>query len=337
MTWGPRLIGEFEPCRLPAFGQPSLGELVNRLIEQQRETWPLLGDGYAAFERTQTRRMEVAGTERSYVLVQYNPGRIRSTAAAVDRASIESRACFLCPANLPPEERGLAYGSDLVITCNPFPVLDRHLSVMDRDHVPQRIEGRIASLLALSHDLGPDYFALYNGPQCGASAPDHFHLQACARSSLPIEEDLRRFDQRKSLRGGDHVGITLLDNCGRTVIVFRSADCAEMVGCVSLVVSGLRRETGRSEEPMANIVAVFDSVTWTVFLFPRGRHRPESFFAEGDDKLVVSPGAIDMAGVIVTPRLEDFVRVTPVQIAKIFSEVSQSPPMVERALDRCRC
>src|SRR5580704_2273354 len=99
MTWGPRLIGEFEPCRLPAFGQPSLGELVNRLIEQQRETCPLLGDGYAAFERTQTRRMEVAGTEGSYVLFHYNPWWITITSVSVDRATIESRACFLCPAN----------------------------------------------------------------------------------------------------------------------------------------------------------------------------------------------------------------------------------------------
>jgi hypothetical protein len=335
MIWEPRLIGKFEPCQLPSLGQPSLAEIVSRLIEQQRETWPLLRDGYAAFEQAQTRRMEVAGSAGSYVLVQYNPGRIRSTAAAVDRTSVESRACFLCPANLPPEEKGIAYGPDLVIACNPFPVLDRHLSVMDREHVPQRIEGRIESLLALSHDLGPDYFALYNGPQCGASAPDHFHLQACAHAGFPIEEDFRRFNESISLL--EEVRITLLDNCGRTVVVFRAAHPAEMVGCVSQVISGLRRETGGSDEPMVNIVAAFESGEWTLFLFPRSHHRPLSFFAEGDEKLVVSPGAIDMAGVVVTPRQEDFVRLTPVQIAKIFSEVSLSPPIVERVLNSYRC
>jgi len=326
MNWGSRIVAEFKPGS-SATCKPRLPELTAQLLDQQKEEWPLLSQGYAAFEQRQTKTLTDPNDAASCILIQYNPGRIRSTAAQVDKASIESRPCFLCPDNLPPEEKGIAYGPDLVIACNPFPVLDRHLSVIDRQHVPQRIDGRhLDSLLTLSADLGEEYITLYNGPECGASAPDHFHLQACARKGLPIERD---FERARNTSGPENyskiskaVAISTMAGWRRTVVVFNGVDRETIVFRMLAVVAALGRVTGKTDEPMVNIVAVFHSGVWTVFLFPRARHRPESYFKEGNEKMIVSPGAIDMAGVIVTPRLEDFERMTAIEVTKVFSEVS---------------
>ena len=151
----------------------SLEARVAALIDQQIETWPLLREGCDAFAHIETKRVRVKESE---VVIQHNARRIRSTAASVDKASVETRRCFLCPDNLPEEEKGIEYGDDLMILCNPFPVLDRHLSIVHREHTPQQIEGNVELLLSLAHDLGSSYFVLYNGPECGASAPDHLQI-----------------------------------------------------------------------------------------------------------------------------------------------------------------
>jgi hypothetical protein len=342
MTWEGRIIAEFEPGHHQS--EPSLLALVSRLSHQQREHWPMLRSGLAALEQAETRRLELPGSNGSYVIVQHNPARIRSTSAAVDKHSIQARPCFLCPENLPPEEMGLSYGPDLVITCNPFPVLSRHLSIIDRRHVPQTIDGRVDRLLSLARDLGSDYFTLYNGPACGASAPDHFHLQACARGGLPIEHDLRSFGE---IPRGDPV---LIPNCGRSVVVFQHGDPDKLGDSLYGVLAGLGRGAAAAAdleslepvkrpavEPMINIIATWDpdgseSGLWTVYLFPRSRHRPACFFAPEPDKLTVSPGAIDMAGVIVVPNHHDFERITADQIAAIYAEVSLDRDTVRSAI-----
>jgi len=170
MNWEERLITA-EELRVyqDDDADESLEAQVAALIDQQADTWPLLADGLAAFLDIETKRVPLDAAE---IVVQYNPRRIRSTGAQVDRASVEQRRCFLCAANLPPEEKGIAYGEHLVILCNPFPVLDRHLSIVHRKHIPQQIEQNVETLLSLARDLGPSYFVLYNGPECGASAPD---------------------------------------------------------------------------------------------------------------------------------------------------------------------
>ena len=330
MNWEGRITAEFRPFRASE-NRRSLRDIVAGFIEEQKQTWPLLQKGCEALKQVQTRRLELPGAEPCYVLAQFNPGRIRSTAAAVDNASIESRPCFLCVENLPPEEKGVAYGPDLVITCNPFPILENHLSIIARDHVPQSIDGRIESFLMLARDLGPEYFTLYNGPRCGASAPDHFHFQACSRSSLPIEEDLR-FRAAADAPGPGQTQITLLENSLRSVVVFEGSDHGKLVGGIHRLITNLKLESGQSEEPLINIVALFETGLWRVYVFPRAKHRPSSFFAEGEERLLVSPGAIDMAGTIVMPDQKEFERVTAGQIATIFSEVSLDTATVNRAL-----
>jgi hypothetical protein len=234
----------------------------------------------------------------------------------------------------------MAYGGDFVILCNPMPVLDRHLSIVHRDHIPQRFEGVAETLLALAYDLGPDWFALYNGPECGASAPDHLHLQACARSLAPIEKSLRAGDAPAGERceicesgPRDEFELFTLTDCGRTAVVFRGNDPDPLSRWVYEVVAELGGGTSRPE-PMINLIATHDGRLWTIFLFPRARHRPACFFAEGEQRLIVSPGAIDMAGVLVLPEREHFDRIDADLVQQIYSEVSLSEDLVNEAVER---
>jgi hypothetical protein len=310
---------------------------ADALIEQQRATWPLLAEGINALREIETKRVPVAESE---VIIQHNPKRIRSTAAAVDKTAIEKRPCFLCAENLPAEEKGLAYGAELGIFCNPFPVLNKHLTIVHRRHVEQTILGNFELLLGLAADFAPDYFALYNGPQCGASAPDHLHFQACSREVLPIEQDLQAeitgstaHCEVCAVEPRDQFELFTLAGCGRSVIVLHGSDAQEIARWFYRVIDELPRMEGHIE-PMMNIVCTFENGVYTTFLFPRAKHRPASFFAEGEARLIVSPGAIDMAGVIVTPRPEDFARLDGAQVEAVFAEVSLDDERVNEMLER---
>jgi hypothetical protein len=338
VKWDRRIISEEElnPFIKDGAG-PRLAALVGAMLEQQRQAWPLVGDGYEALAQAETRRVRV---DESEVVIQHNPKRIRSTSAAVDQSSISERRCFLCPDSLPPEERGIEYGSDLIILCNPFPVLARHLSIVHRRHVEQKIDGYVETLLRLASDLGPDYFVLYNGPESGASAPDHFHLQACSRELLPIERDLKSNEPEQvahcstcEKNARDTFELFTLAGCGRSVIVFRGSDAGELAGWIYKVLGELSRESGKSE-PMVNLVCASDEGVWTVYLFPRSRHRPACFYGEGDERLLVSPGAIDMAGVVVVPLREHFMRIDGARIAEIFAEVSCDEGAINEMLEQ---
>lgn len=337
MKWDDKIISGSE---LRAYQEDetdqSLEARVAALIDQQNHTWPQLAEASATFAEIVTKRVLV---QESEVVIQHNPRRIRSTAAPVDKASVEGRRCFLCPENLPPEEKGIAYGDDLVILCNPFPVLDRHLSIVHREHVPQQIEGSVGVLLSLAHDLGSSYFVLYNGPECGASAPDHLHFQACSRALLPIEKNLYE-DDPVLLEDCSYCDETAkntfelftLAGCGRSVVVFRGGNPEEVGNWVDQVIRELGLQTDRSE-PLINIICTYDPKLWTVYLFPRSKHRPASFYAEGESRLGVSPGAIDMAGVVVVPEHAHFDKIDGERITAIFAEVSMNGDIVNDLVD----
>jgi Domain of unknown function (DUF4922) len=338
VSWNNRIITESELSRyLKDQTDRSLAARLDALISQQRETWPMLKAGYEALSEIETKRVPVA---ESSVVVQHNPKRIRSTAAAIDKQSVAGRKCFLCAENLPDEEKGIEYGDDLIILCNPFPVLGRHLSIVHRDHVEQRLQGNVETLLAMARDFGPDYFVLYNGPECGASAPDHLHFQACSRELLPIEDDARGDDPvlvencascEETAR--QTFEVFTLSGCGRGVIVFRGGDDGEVAGWVYRVLDELSRASGMAE-PMVNLVCTHVAGLSSVYLFPRSRHRPSCFFAEGENRLLVSPGAIDMSGVIVVPRHEDFEKIDSEHLEAVFAEVSYDEEYINGLIER---
>jgi hypothetical protein len=156
---------------------------VERLIERQVRAWPLLAKGIEGLARARTRSVKVDWYE---VAVRHIPHRIASTTAEVDSASIAKRPCFLCAEHLPPEEEGLPFGNEFVIYCNPLPIVNSHLTIAHRAHTPQRIAQQFGNMLELAAAL-PGYFVIYNGPQCGASAPEiYFQSKRTPREALVL-------------------------------------------------------------------------------------------------------------------------------------------------------
>src|SRR6478672_9966306 len=207
MSWE-RILQNDQP------GEP-LRQRIDDLFAQQRATWPTLREGEAALARLQRKTLTEGGES---IIVQMNPARRHSTLANTDAKAIAARACFLCPENMPPEERGVAF-ENLVLLPNPFPILPLHCTIADRAHRPQELRGRIATFLHLAEEIGPDMAALYNGPRCGASAPDHFHLQAARADDIPILAQLSTIS--------DSGPIVPHASFGRNMLVVRGANASD--------------------------------------------------------------------------------------------------------------
>jgi hypothetical protein len=276
---------------------------VDELFRQQRTDWPLLAMGMAGLEDARTRPVLADGVE---ILVRHIPHRVASTTAAVDGASIAKRPCFLCPENLYREQRGLVFDSDFTLYCNPFPVVGRHLTIVHREHRPQRIDGQVGAMLDLAAAL-PGFFTVYNGPQCGASAPDHLHLQAGSRAGLPI---VREAEGKAGA----------VEAYGMRALLFRGADRSRVVGETQRALSILSAVTGREGEAWCNVAAYHEPGSgYTLVLYPRSRHRPDAFHS---GELTVSPAAIDLSGILVTPFARDFERVSGDDVAAVYREVT---------------
>jgi hypothetical protein len=219
---------------------------------------------------------------------------------------VKKRPCFLLTRNLPPEEEGLAFDDNFTLYCNPFPILDRHLTIVHREHRPQVIQGSLASMLELARAL-PGYFVIYNGPACGASAPDHLHFQACSRKLFPIENELAAFSGSET------------PDYGRRVVILRSSERRALEENLSSYFNALSAVTRVQPEPLLNIATSWTDAGWTVYVFPRGKHRPQVFYT---GELTVSPATIDLCGVFVVPVEKDFERISAADVRSIFQEVT---------------
>lgn len=297
-----------------------LTRAVDELFRGQRQAWPLLRAGLDGLARARTRTVLARGAE---VLVRHIPHRVTSTTAAVDRASIASRPCFLCVENLPREQAGLAWDGDFTFLCNPFPIVDRHLTIVHREHRPQQIESAVGTMLDLAAAL-PGSFVLYNGPECGASAPDHLHLQSGSHTGLPLVREI--------------AGKTgpAIEAYGMRALLLRGTERARVVDETTRALAVLSAVTGRSPEPWCNVAALHEAdAGFSVVVFPRSRHRPEAFYS---GELTVSPATIDLSGILVTPFLKDFERLTGEDVAAVYDEVTlpEEPfrDVVERLLGR---
>ncbi len=286
-----------------------LAERIETLLADQRARWPALAEGEASLASLETKELQAADGR---VIVQANPGRRRSTHAKVDAKSLAERPCFLCPVNMPDEERGIAW-RDLVLLPNPYPILPQHLTIPSREHRPQRLEGRVEMLVELARAAGPGLAVFYNGPRCGASAPDHFHFQACASESLPA------FDEAPSGTGHERRAITAF---GRQMLVFASPQGADVAADLQATLDVLSRDATPGDEPMVNALVTVRDDRVVAALFPRSAHRPSCYFAEGDARLAISPAALEMAGVLVVAEPEQLPRVDAAAVRRIYEEVS---------------
>ncbi len=338
-AWEGRLLRDEDLGLASSKGGPTWRARVEALFHEQRQRWPALAHGLDTLSRALVREVSLGS---AIFLLQQNPLRLTSTTARVDEEGLRQRPCFLCPENLPAEERGLAYAREYVILCNPSPILERHLTIVHREHIPQTLRGRCDVLLDLAAELSPDFFLLYNGPRCGASAPDHLHFQAARRARLPIA---RNFADRQLLVSEPGLIISRTVSYPIPTLLYHATDRERLSARISETLSILADLTGASEEPMLNLIVFADTASpevrdrhraWTVLLFPRARHRPSCFFAEEPKRLLISPAAIDLAGILVVPIREHFERITADDLRLIFSEVALSPETFERLVARVR-
>lgn len=293
----------------------SIKDKVQQLFDDQLASWPLAKSNYEALAQVRTKELEVNGNRYK---VQFNPARITSSAAKVDPKSIQERKCFLCSAHLPAEQKGLDFGNNYTILINPFPIFPQHLTIPDKTHTDQRILPRITDMLTLAQSLD-NYVIFYNGPKCGASAPDHMHFQAGNKGFLPIEEEWRNNLAGKVIEIGKST-LWYLNDAPRTTLLIESGSIQEATDIFGLVYRSMDILPGE-DEPMMNVLAWYESGKWIVCVFPREKHRPSCYTLEGDGNMLISPASVDMGGVFITPLKKDFLRISAADIDKILSEV----------------
>lgn len=289
-------------------------EAIKHLFDAQLCDWEMAANNYAALEEVREKTFAISGNT---IRVQFNPARIVSSAAKVDAKSIQARACFLCGANRPAVQTGIPFQAKYTILINPFPIFPRHLTVPSVLHTPQRIAGRMMDMLELAETL-EDYVIFYNGPRCGASAPDHIHFQAGNKGFLPFES---AWKQTSSLLSETKRGLIwkISDNLRRGWVIEGSD---KLNVCLLFdTVYQLLNELPTTDEPMMNLLAWFEKGKWIVVVFPRKKHRPDCFFREGEDQLTISPASVDLGGVFITPLEKDFNKITSDNITEIVDEI----------------
>lgn len=297
-----------------------------RFFESELKTWPDAAARYQALaEQVQMRDLPLGGDIR--LRVQFNPSRIVSTGASIDAATLERRPCFLCSENRPAQQHALRAVRSMSLLVNPFPILPRHFTLPSLRHEPQRLGEHFLTMQRLAWNM-PSLMVFYNGPLCGASCPDHLHLQAGSRGVAPLEADWARYASRLY----PDRACQLLADYACPVFVLRSASPAAGVEPFRRLEAALPIHEGETE-PRMNVVCWRQGDELVTLVFPRKKHRPDCYSAPEGERLLVSPGALDMCGLLITPRQEDFQRLTPERAAAILREVTMSPEELQPILE----
>lgn len=280
------------------------------------QLWPLAKANYAALDHLEQRQVSEPAPS---ILAMFNPERVRSTAAKIDSASVSARPCFLCAHNRPQEQHSILWrGYDVL--ANPFPIFRRHLTIVAREHVVQDLVGREADMYALALEL-PDFTVFFNGPLCGASAPDHMHFQAgdglLAPSPLQREVDAGPVTILFSDAESGSIGAS--EASGR--LVYHVVANSER-GAVRLI-SKLFSLRAIDKQMMNVLARARDTEAGVVdfYFVPRRAFRPWQYTAEGADNILVSPAAVEVAGIFILPRLSDFEALTPDVAKDILTQV----------------
>lgn len=311
-------------------------------FQQQLAGWPEATERFRNLE--ETCRSKELPYEYSCLKAQFNPARVQSAKAKTDKQSIKRRSCFLCDDNRPKEQmyQNICKGYQLLV--NPFPILPVHFTIVAETHRPQEILPAFSSYQMLLNRLSP-YIVFYNGPSCGASAPDHMHFQAGSKGYVPIEarwetdyEPYLEYLYPKTTARGPHAptphyGIFLLLNYPTPVFVLRIHKDIDASPLFRVVYQALEKfsdtlpqtEELLDQEPMMNLLGwQKEGGEQIILIFPRSKHRPEVYYREDDQQMSVSPGAIDMGGLLIAISEQDYDRLTPEKASEILSEVGIS-------------
>lgn len=291
---------------------------ISRFFNRQLEVWTDARHRFRDLKHVETRQFS------DQLKLQWNPARIVSTGSKIDKKTLGERPCFLCDKNRPKEQMSKQINEKFHLLVNPFPILPVHFTIPARKHQPQLIYknyGEMHRFISLHSDL----MVFYNGPKCGASAPDHLHFQAGTNGILPLQTNWQRLSRNLtdiiSLNDEEKISVVRDFIVPAFVIISKSAESDEAL---------FRRlykampQRGDETEPMMNIISWRKGEEFISVVIPREKHRPEAYFAEGDAQFVVSPGALDMSGLIITPREEDFRKLTEEKALSLLQECGVS-------------
>lgn len=304
---------------------------VDKFIQEQKSEWPLAERNFDALAGVRVREVELPGGWT--VKVQFNPARIVSSGAKVDAKTIRERKCFLCRENRPAEQRGLEYGRYTILV-NPFPIFPRHLTVPDRSHTLQLIDGRIADMARLALDLD-EYVVFYNGPRCGASAPDHMHFQAGNADFLTLPAAIEDSTLETLAEDGDNALYLAADLPLRTFVI--DADSPEKAQELFVRLYAAMPVPEGQQEPMMNILAyALPDGQVRLVVIPRKRHRPACYGTEGPGTMLLSPASVDLGGVFITPLEKDFEALDADKIISILDELCLSDSEIRQIADNVK-
>ncbi|WP_239469600.1 DUF4922 domain-containing protein [Bacteroides caecigallinarum] len=295
--------------------------------------WELCRKNHEALKDIKTKCFNIDG---NLIKVQFNPARAVSTLAKLDKSSIEARPCFLCMKNKPEEQDSINIdaGMKFSIRINPYPILTGHLTISSEEHIPQTLADKAemqlpGKILEKVEDyFGQGYAIFYNGAKCGASAPDHFHFQAAKKEDIPFISQWNELFKSATCNGstkmenGDTCYSYTVNSFVCPIKVFTSLSGNIDTGLLLGYLDSLPKHEGESEARYNMFAWREQDDVFCAAFFPRDKHRPSCYFAEGGEQIFVSPGALDMAGLIVTPREEDFNKIDETDIKKIYKEVS---------------
>jgi hypothetical protein len=293
---------------------------LTTLFHEQVSNWELARANYEGLKTVKTKTFSFQNFK---VNVQFNPARIASSGAKVDAKTIAERKCFLCMENLPAGQKSIDSGNYTILV-NPFPIFPQHFTIPRKEHIDQQIKPYFAEMLELAESLD-DYVVFYNGPRCGASAPDHMHFQAGTKDFLPLISDYKKLkpDHATLIDEGVNYQLYKLNDYSRTVYCIES----DTIGSARNIFENLyakwqelSNEVGI--EPMMNIVCSFEDNIWYTYLFPRKAFRPWQYTAEGENRLMVSPATVELSGIFITPIESHFDRITKEDVINILEQCS---------------
>ena len=317
-------------------------ELVEEMIENQKENWELAKRNYEALEENLEKKkvLTLKKEDREMeVRIFPNPQRILSTTAKTDSNSIQERPCFLCGKNRPAEQTYLPFGH-YEVCLNPYPIFQRHLTIIDKEHTPQSMKGRFEDMLHLAENLD-EFYILYNGPECGASAPDHMHFQAVGK-----EEELANPFEMNFLESilKNEDGVTIyVDNVFTTCIGMTSSLKVDLMQQFEKIYKNLSAIYS-DKEPLINMIAWYglnnisyfenDEIeVWNCLIFLRSKHRPDCYYTPNEKGLLISPAVAEMGGIFPIVREEDMDKLNAQQLKKIYKEISLSPQQLNTLRD----
>lgn len=294
-------------------------KVIDRLFARQLRDWDEARRNYEALASALTRSLQLG---ESTITLQFNPERRRSSAAKIDTRSLARRKCFLCTENQPAKQKAVLWGDHYKIQVNPYPIFKRHLTIADLRHLPQRFAGRVRDMLLLAKGL-PDFVIFYNGPQCGASAPDHMHFQAGAKGEMPLCDEMAHATTHL-LADGDEGFIGYVDMLGRSLFTIETSTQRAAERYALRLLELLTVPEG-ADEPMVNVLCWWDKTDrfWHLVIFPRRKHRP-ACYGEGEGKLLLSPASADLGGLWAVPERKDFDSLTPEMVQALYNELCLS-------------